>query len=250
MAGEIRRFLKGWKRIGTTLSPAVAGDRVAVSSGQLSSAAVQLSGTANTGIYFPSTNQIGFATGGGLTVGIDQNYGVTIDGDHGVYWGTTQPFGVLDLALIRDGSAGTLAQKKGNADQRFRVYGSNGAYVERGAVSELITIAAAASTDSAANMLPAHATIEYVTARVVTAIPTATTFSIGDAATPTRFATGVSVAATTTAVGMTHIDQTGAAGPIQTAAAKIRITPDGAPAAATGQVRVTVFYRLAVAGTS
>lgn len=119
-----------------------------------------------------------------------------------------------------------------------------------GSASELLTIAAAASTDTTANLLPANAIIESVVVRVTTVIPTAATFSVGDATTAARFATGVAVAAGTTAVGLTHCDQTGAAGPKQTAAAKIRITPNVSPATATGVVRITVFYRQFVAPTS
>lgn len=120
---------------------------------------------------------------------------------------------------------------------------ANAAEWIHGSASELLTIAAAATTDTTANLLPANAIIEAVVVRVTTVIPTAATFSVGDATTAARFATGVAVAATTTAVGLTHCDQTGAAGPKQTAAAKIRITPNLTPGAATGVVRITVFYR-------
>jgi hypothetical protein len=119
-----------------------------------------------------------------------------------------------------------------------------------GSASEEITIAAAANTDSTANLLPANSIIEAVTARVTVVIPTAATFTIGDTTTAARFATGVAVAANTTAVGLTHSDQTGAAGPKQTAAAKVRITPNLSPAGATGKVRITVFYRTFVAPAS
>lgn len=127
---------------------------------------------------------------------------------------------------------------------------ANGAEWIHGSASELLTIAAAATTDTTANLLPANSIIESVVVRVTTVIPTAATFSVGDATTAARFATGVAVAATTTAVGLTHCDQTGAAGPKQTAAAKIRITPNVSPGAATGVVRITVFYRQFVAPTS
>lgn len=127
---------------------------------------------------------------------------------------------------------------------------ANAAEWIHGSASELLTIAAAATTDTTANLLPANAIIEAVVVRVTTVIPTAATFSVGDATTAARFATGVAVAATTTAVGLTHVDQTGAAGPKQTAAAKIRITPNAVPGAATGVVRITVFYRQFIAPQS
>lgn len=127
---------------------------------------------------------------------------------------------------------------------------TSGAQASSGVSTELLTIAAAASTDTTANLLPADAYIEAVTVNVVTLIPTAATFTVGDATTAARFATGVAVAAGTKAVGLTHVDQTGDAGPKQTTAAKVRITPNASPAAATGVVRVDVFWRLYAAGTT
>ena len=123
---------------------------------------------------------------------------------------------------------------------------ANGAQWIQGQASELLTIAAAASTDSSANLLPAGAIIESVVVRVTTVIPTAATFTVGDPTTAARFATGVAVAANTTAIGIDHWSgaiATLAAGPSQAAAAKVRITPNLTPGAATGVVRITVFYR-------
>ena len=120
---------------------------------------------------------------------------------------------------------------------------ANGGLWTHGQASELLTLAAAATTDTSANLLPANAIIEAVVARVVTIIPTAATWSMGDATIPARFAAGVAVAAGTTVTGLTHVDQTGTSGPRQTTAAKIRITPNLTPATATGQIRITVFYR-------
>jgi len=113
-------------------------------------------------------------------------------------------------------------------------------------VTELITIAAAATSDSVADLLPANAIIEAVIARVVATIPTATSFTIGDGTTAARFATGVAVAADGTFVGLAHMqpDVAAAAGPVQASAAKLRITPaGGTPASNIGRVLVTVFYR-------
>lgn len=127
---------------------------------------------------------------------------------------------------------------------------ANGAQWIHGQSSELLTIAAAATTDTTGNLLPANSVIEAVVVRVTTIIPTAATFTVGDATTAARFATGVAVAANTTAVGMTQVDQTGAGGPKQTAAAKVRVTPNLTPGTATGVVRITVFYRQFVPPTS
>lgn len=168
-----------------------------------------------------------------------------------IEWSSTSLYtGATDLKLAR-AAANTLAQTgTANAPQFQRLYSSNGGYREIGSTTELLTIAAAATTDSTANLLPAGAYITGVTVRVTTLIPTAATFTVGDATTAARFATGVAVAANTTATGMTHLDQTGAAGPLQATAAKIRITPNATPAAATGVVRLTVYYEKWVPPTS
>jgi hypothetical protein len=145
------------------------------------------------------------------------------------------------LALKNSATAANIV------DMKFRIYSLAGGSWEHGSASELVTIAAAATTDTTANLLPANAIIEAVTARVTTVIPTAATFTVGDATTAARFATGVAAAAGTTVVGLTHADQAAAAGPIQTTAAKIRITPNASPADNSGRVRVTVYYRQFVA---
>lgn len=111
----------------------------------------------------------------------------------------------------------------------------------QGQLSELTTIADAAYTDTTIN-LPARSVIKAVVGLVVTVIPTAATFAVGDPTTPARFATGIGTAAGTKFEGLVHVDQTGAAGPRQTTTAKVRYTPNATPAAATGQVRTTVFY--------
>jgi hypothetical protein len=175
-----------------------------------------------------------FVAGSSIIIGWDSN---TIPGAAGA-----------DTVLQRD-AAGVVAFKA-TRDNATRIYTANGAYWEHGSVSELLTIAAAATTDTSADLLPADSIIEAVVVRVTTVIPTAATFTVGDATTAARFATGVTVAATTTAVGLTHSDQTGAGGPKQVSAAKVRITPNLTPGAATGVVRITVFYRRFVAPTS
>lgn len=115
-----------------------------------------------------------------------------------------------------------------------------------GVGEELVTIAAAASSTSAsATLLPANSLILAVLARVVVAIPTAVTFTIGDATTAARFATGVAVAINTTAVGITQwsgASTTLANGPSQVAAAGVKITPSATPGTAVGRVRIQVVY--------
>lgn len=131
-----------------------------------------------------------------------------------------------------------------------RITTTNGAYWEQASASELITLSTSGTTtDSTAFLLPANSVIEAVVARVTTTIVTATNWKLGDATTSGRFtAANATLAAGTTDIGLVHVDQTGAAGPKQTAAAKLRITTTGTPSA--GVVRVTVFYRTFVAPTS
>jgi hypothetical protein len=84
---------------------------------------------------------------------------------------------------------------------------------------------------------------------ITTTITTATDWALGDATTTARFAAANStLTAGTTSVGLQHVDQTGAAGPKQTSAAKLRITTTGTPGA--GVIRVTVYYRKFVPPTS
>ncbi len=119
----------------------------------------------------------------------------------------------------------------------------NGARVTRGHLTEEITLSTGgATTNSAANMLPDNSVIEAVTWRVTQAITTAANFSIGDPTTAARFvsaSTGITLGST--GVGLAHIDQTGAAGPRQTAGNNVRITCNATPGA--GKVRVTTFFR-------
>ena len=133
---------------------------------------------------------------------------------------------------------------------QVEIDGANGEQWIQGQAREVLTIAAAASTDTTGNLLPANAVIKSVVVRVTTVIPTAATFTVGDATIAGRFATGVSTAATTTAVGLVHVDQTGTSGPRQTSAAKVRITPNLTPGTATGVVEIVVFYEQFVAPTS
>lgn len=129
---------------------------------------------------------------------------------------------------------------------------TNGATWTKGQASEILSISTSATTDTTASLLPAGSEIKAVVVRVLQAIPTAATFTVGDPTTAARFATGVAVAATTTAVGITQIGSTGIAAttPIQVAAAKVRITPNLAPATSTGQLRITAFFETFVAPTS
>lgn len=121
---------------------------------------------------------------------------------------------------------------------------ANGQAIAVQSLTELTTIAAAASTDTTIQK-PAGAIILAVTVRVTTVIPTATTFTVGDAGNAARFST----AAVSTAAGST--DKGTAAGAYYNATAgAIRITPNASPANNSGRVRVTIHYISLTAPTS
>jgi hypothetical protein len=231
--------LSGCTMSGTLLAPA----------GSVGSPSIAFAGDTQVGIRLAASAIGSFNAQGGASAAWS-GVGLILASNGKLVWTSGVVTGTQDTFLVRDGAANTIAQLNGNNDQKSRIYGPNGAFMERGAATELLTIAAAATTDTTANLLPANAVIDSVVVRVVTVIPTAATFTVGDATTAARFATGISTAANTTAVGLTHSDQTGAAGPKQTSAAKVRITPNATPGTATGQVRITVFYTAFTAPTS
>lgn len=116
-------------------------------------------------------------------------------------------------------------------------------------ISEEITLATnATTTDSTANLLPANSLILGVVARVTTTITAAATgWSLGDGATTARFAannTNLTANDASKTYGLAHWQggvSTDATGPVQVAAAKLRVTCAGGNPGA-GKVRVTVFY--------
>lgn len=123
---------------------------------------------------------------------------------------------------------------------------ANGAIGNVQTISESITLSTSGlTTDSTADLLPANSIILAVTARVTTAITATTDWALGDATTSNRFAAAnATLAAGTTAVGLRHQQgsvASDAAGPVQTTAAKLRITCTGANPGA-GVIRVTVTY--------
>jgi len=121
---------------------------------------------------------------------------------------------------------------------------ANGEKVRLQSVSELLTIAAAATTDTVID-IPANVVVKAVTVRVTVIIPTAATFTVTGATTGTVWNTvAVPVAATTTDKGNL------AAGTYNVAAQKVRITPNIQPANNTGRVRITIFYEDIIPPTS
>lgn len=122
--------------------------------------------------------------------------------------------------------------------------GANGQTVAINTLTELTTIAAAATTDTTI-LMPANAIVIAVSTRVTVVIPTATTFTVGDSGSAARFSTAaVAVAAGSTDAG------TKAGAYYNATALAVRLTPSSTPGAATGKVRVTISYFLATPPTS
>lgn len=120
---------------------------------------------------------------------------------------------------------------------------SNGQELRFTVASEETTIAAAATT-STTMRIPINAVVMGVSTRVTTIIPTAATFDVGIAGSAALFSSNVGVAAGTIDPGTD-----GAPYHSQVASA-ILITPNIAPVAATGKVRVTIHYYYVTPPTS
>jgi hypothetical protein len=129
-----------------------------------------------------------------------------------------------------------------NGDLGFSMR-DNGQQATFETLTELTTIAAAASTDTAIQ-IPAGALVFAVSVRVTVVIPTAADFDVGVAGATDRYGDDILVAAGTTFVGTTDAFR------YYAAATSIRITPDANPANNTGRVRVTVHFLRITAPTS
>jgi hypothetical protein len=155
---------------------------------------------------------------------------------------------ITATSLLDDGLAGdatiepALNGTGGVYAPRGFLYGSHGELVHYGSTTELLTMAAAATSTTVGDLLPENSVIIAVVGRVTVIIPTAATFKVGDGTTDDRFATGILVAAGTTFVGLSHYNVAAPGGQAQPTAAKIVITPNAPPNAATGRLRLTVFY--------
>lgn len=140
--------------------------------------------------------------------------------------GTTNPLGLFSLGEDANGSQA-------------------GVYV----ATELLTVAAASSSTTSANLLPAGAMVLNCSCRVTTVIPTATSFTLSSNTDGVVFTGAVSVAAGSTDPGTTHWAAT--TSKLSTAAQKIKLTITGSnPADNTGRVRITLSYWLPTPPTS
>lgn len=122
-----------------------------------------------------------------------------------------------------------------NGDLGFSML-DNGQQATIETVTELTTILAAATTDTAIQ-IPAGALVFAVSVRVTTVIPTSTDFDVGVAGAVNRYGDALAVAAGTTFEGTTDAFR------YYVGATSIRLTMNGGnPAAATGRVRVTIHF--------
>ena len=113
---------------------------------------------------------------------------------------------------------------------------SSGQKITFRTLSELLTINAAATTDSAIT-LNTNAIILAVSVRVTVTIPTAATFTVTGTSSGTTFSTAaVSTASGSTDVGTASCPYKNGAGQL------VRITPNLTPATNAGRVRVTIHY--------
>jgi len=168
-------------------------------------------------------------------------------------WAAPDPIGATTPATGKFSTLEATGDVTQSADMIRQT--ANAGQWKQGQLSEEIVLSTSGTTtDSAANLLPANSIIEAVVARVTVTITTATDWKLGDATQAARFLAAQSGAQLTvgaTAVGLAHADPTVAAanlGPVQSAAAKLRITTTGISGA--GRIRVTVFYRSFVSPTS
>lgn len=142
------------------------------------------------------------------------------------------PF-LLETGLVPWTAMGGLY--KIDTDGSYSIIGPNGAIFKHFILTELLTIAASA-TSTTTIQKPANSIILAVPVRVVVALPVTTNFTVGDAGSATRFST----AAVSKAINST--DPGTQAGAFYNSTAQgIVITPDSTPSNATGRVRVTIF---------
>lgn len=231
---------------------AITGGVANLDAGSVTVPSLTLAGDSTVGWFRPSSGVWSFAAASANQMSIF-NTGQRMYSGFTLQWNAhaSDSTATQDTVIARSGIAiiGMYGASTANGAS-LRRYGGNAGYVEWGSVSELLTLSTSGTTtDTAANLLPANSYIECVTGRVTTTITTATDWKLGDATTAGRFTAADAVmTANELQVGLVHCDVTGAGGPRQTAAAKVRVTTTGTPGA--GAIRITSYYRTFVAPTS
>lgn len=199
--------------------------------------------------------------GANVDLTVNSSVGINLSGEKTIGWCDYGPYlygantvglawGGSGILKITDGSTGFGSLRAASVGAQT----ANGAICNVKSISESITLdTGALFTDSAADLLPANSVIRSVVARITTTITTSTDWALGDPTSSARFASAnATLTAGTTTIGLNHRQgsvATDALGPVQTAAAKLRITLTGANPGA-GVVRVTVFYEEFTAPTS
>lgn len=217
---------------GTVTSP-----QLLLTDGSVSVPPIGFTSHPTTGLYFSAANLLAVTSNGGFQMDLGGGaIAVRSDSLIGWYNGTVAN-GTLDTYLSRPAAGVGKLTGTAAATAELQVSGGNGGFISSvKALTELTTIAAAPTT-STAILIPANAVVLGVSVRVVTIIPTAATFTV-TSATPTKT---WNTAAVAVAAGST--DPGTLPGPtFQTTASAIVITPNLTPGAATGQVRVTIYY--------
>jgi len=230
--------------LGNATSVSSAAFPLLGTAGNAAAPTYSFTGQTSDGMYSRSTNILDWTINGTAQLELQANiFQIHSAGLIGFCSGAIG-VGSIDTYLSRD-TAATLALKNANTAQEFRVYGGNGSYVSPiKSVNETLTIANAASTDSATT-IPAGSVVIACAVRVLTAIPTAANFTMTTATGGTTMSTApVLVAANTT--------DKGTAGGVfyQSANTKVRITPNATPGNSSGSVRLCIYYYDTVAPTS
>jgi len=160
--------------------------------------------------------------------------------------------GVIPFTSINAGAiVNTLYLKEGNVglgtiapNGQLSTGLANGQQISYKSLTELTTIAAAATTVTVIS-IPANVIVKAVQVRVTVVIPTAATFTvIGNTSTTAFNTAAVAVAAGSTDKGNLNTPYNNGA------AQTIRITPNATPADNSGRVRVTIWYEDSIPPTS
>jgi hypothetical protein len=218
---------------------------------------ITFAGDSNTGIWSNTADTIDFSVGGSNRFRFNSNFfttgGLLIGGSAAVPNVIMDPQGAGKFT-VKDGGGGSTAmiqfggttaafpavsQTALSGGWQFDVRSAadtNGQACSISTLTELTTIAAAATTDTTI-LMPAASIILSVSVRVTVALNVTTNFTVGDAGSAARFST----AAVSKAINSTD-PGTKAGAYYNASATAVRITPDSTPGDTNGRVRVTIHY--------